>query len=126
MRCSHKDNSKFQTPNPWNWNLELSATFQIPFHSHSIVVVTNLFTMLFNSSSIPIPQWMEWNVESRFDTGCCLELLFARTMGLNSADRTRALCGSKKCPKSILPYTCIMLCTPRQNWFSVDNSKKYV
>ena len=39
------------------WNVEWKSTFQfpfqnfgfqIPFHSYSIVVVTNLFTMLFN------------------------------------------------------------------------------
>ena len=95
IRMGWIPNSKFRIPNPWNrnWELHLHSKF------HSIPIPLWLSQTYLQCcsilSSIPIPQWMEWNVESRFDTGCCLELLFARTMGLNSADRTRALCGSK-------------------------------
>ena len=100
VRYSQKDNSIFHIPKFWNgnWNVDFhipnsefqtlgigigigigignSSTFQIPFHSYSIVFVTNLFTMLFDLSPIPIPQWMGWNMEFRFDIGCCLGLLF--------------------------------------------------
>ena len=43
------NNSTFHIPEFWNGiGIGNSSTFQIPFHSYSIVVVTNLFTMLFN------------------------------------------------------------------------------
>ena len=78
----------------WNWNVDFHSTFQIPYskplefeleselgihlHSkfHSIPIPLCLSQTYLQCcsilSSIPIPQWMEWNVESRFDTGCCL------------------------------------------------------
>ena len=94
----------------WNWNVDFHSTFQIPYskplefdleselgihlHSkfHSIPIPLWLSQTCLQCcsilSSIPIPQWMEWNVESRFDTGCCLELLFASCHAARISERS--------------------------------------
>ena len=74
----------FHIPNSKPLEFELESELGIHLHSkfHSIPIPLWLSQTYLQCcsilSSIPIPQWMEWNVESRFDTGCCLELLFAR------------------------------------------------
>ena len=70
VRYSQEDDSKsprrrFQIPNTLELELEIGmATFQIPFYCIPLwflVIVTNLFMLLFYLSSIPIPRWVEWN-----------------------------------------------------------------
>ena len=74
-------NSTFQIPNskPLEFESELGIHLHSKFHSIPIPLWLSQTYLQCCSilSSIPIPQWMEWNVESRFDTGCCLGLLFA-------------------------------------------------
>ena len=100
----HSQKRQFHIPHSrileWIWIVDYHSTFQIPYskllefeleselgihlHSkfHSIPIPLWLSQTYIKCcsilSSIPIPQWMEWNVKSRLDTGCCLELLFAR------------------------------------------------
>ena len=60
-------------------------------------------------SSIPIPQWMEWNVESRFDTGCCLGLLFVRIVIVT------IWCVALRAQTGLLQFVCCANCSLRES-----------